>query len=73
MLKPSSCLARDLGHKYVLHYRKLDIKIQMWSCKDVFAVVLCKTFFQVSLLFRCVIWILLAAAPQPPVILLYKL
>lgn len=40
----------------------------MWSCKDVFALVLCETFFQVSLLFCCVIWILLSASSQPLVI-----
>lgn len=40
----------------------------MWSRKDVFALVLCEMFFQVSLLFCCVIWIPLSASPQPLVI-----
>lgn len=37
----------------------------MWSCKDVFALVPCETFFQVSPLFCCVIWIPLCASSQP--------
>lgn len=44
----------------------------MCSCEDVFALTLCETFPQVSLLFLCVIWIPLAAVPQPPIIPLDK-
>lgn len=35
---------------------------KMWSCEDVFVLALCQTPFQVSLLFRCVIWIPLAVS-----------